>query len=722
MSISGGSNQATYRASFGISNTKNTAIGNEQTQYTGNMSVSTTLWESITLNTSLAGSISKTKAFIGKDPFQYASTMNRAIPAYTEDGDLYFYEDASNGYLFNIENELANSGNENTQTSLRASMSLRWRLFDALSFNTSLSYGYSNTNGEAWYTEQTNYIANLRGYNYEEYGPGTYSYRYSKIPNGGELTETKNVSQTWSWKNQLEWNQVLNAHSFSFMIGYEMRGTHATGSSIDAYGYLLDRGKIFVDLPPVLSTNPLTINPLYRRSPKITDTENNYVSYYVTGSYMYDNRYAFNISVRGDASNRFGQDKRTRFQPVWAMGLRWNVGSEHWLDGQDLLSDMSLRVSYGFQGNVAENVSPDLIAEIETSSSTYDYILKLKDLPAPGLNWEKVHSLNLGVDISLFKNKVTTSFEWYYKKTTDMIISYDVPYENGVSSRPINGGEMTNKGWDLSASFSPVRTKDWVVSVGLSTGKVYNEVKSELTPTGTWQEAASGNLNKAGFPVTSFWAFHFTGLNPEHGGPMIDLTNAYSEEAKEDATVYMVYAGKKEPDFTAGINFSIRYKTFSLTSGLYLSTGSQNFMSNPAEEMIFSIPSEYVNMSTEWVDRWRKPGDEKFTNVPSLPDVASSAATFLFPTTRVKTSPYELYGYSDVRVVDTWYLRCNNISISYTLPQKNLPKVFQNISFNCSIMNPFQIRSKDFKGRDPEVALGNQPLSRSISLGMSVSF
>ena len=75
-----------------------------------------------------------------------------------------------------------------------------------------------------------------------------------------------------------------------------------------------------------------------------------------------------------------------------------------------------------------------------------------------------------------------------------------------------------------------------------------------------------------------------------------------------------------------------------------------------------------------------------------------------------------------MRVVDAWFLRCNSISCSYYVPEKKLPSFLQSLSFNFSVSNPFQMRSNDFKGRDPEVALGSQPLQRSMSLGVSMSF
>ncbi|MDY4044132.1 MAG: SusC/RagA family TonB-linked outer membrane protein [Marinifilaceae bacterium] len=728
VSISGGSNKATYRASFGYTSNYNTARGNDQESYMGNVNVSANLWDNIQLTTSLAGSVQTTRGFAGEDPFTYATTMNRAIPAYNEDGSRFFYNDATNGFLFNVENELEHSGNENTMNSLNASMNLRWRLYDDLYYNTSFSYAYSSTSGEVYYDEQTNHVAELRKYNFEEYSVGSDEYKNSWLPHGGEYTASENKSTTWSWRNQLEYTKVLaDVHSVSLMLGHEMRGTNQKGSSLTAYGYMPDRGKIFVNLPPTVSEMfPITVNPYLQTVPNLVDTKSNFLSWYVTASYMFDNRYSFNASFRTDASNRFGQDKDTRWQPVWSFGLRWNVGFEPWMQGQDILSDMSLRVSYGFQGNVVENVSPDLIATVTTSETDYDYTLTLKNLPAPELKQERVSNVNLGIDLSLFKNKINGTFEWYSKKTTDMITDVDVAYEMGTSSRPMNGGEMTNRGWDASVSFVPVRTKDFMLSLSLNTSKTQNKVTSTIEPTGDWHEATTGNLNKDGYAISSFWAFRFSGLNPEHGGPEFDMTGRELVASVEDATLYMDYAGRLEPTFMGGISFSIRWKTWTLTSGLYLSTGNQTFMAPPSQEYT-SIPSEYNNMSTEWLKRWRKPGDEDFTTVPSLPNRVTSAKEFSFinpvdPMKAITYKPYELYAYSTARVVDAWYLRCNNINLSYTVPTEKLPKLFQNISFQCSIANPFQIRSKDFKGRDPEVALGNQPLQRTLSFSVDLSF
>ena len=122
------------------------------------------------------------------------------------------------------------------------------------------------------------------------------------------------------------------------------------------------------------------------------------------------------------------------------------------------------------------------------------------------------------------------------------------------------------------------------------------------------------------------------------------------------------------------------------------------------------------------VKRWREPGDEAHTNIPSLPHPTTNLASYPFYQNWKSFYPYEAYPYSDVRVVDAWYLRCNNITLSYNIPQRLISRYAQDVSVSFTVSNPFQIVSKDFQGRDPEVASGNQPLSRNYSLSVNVSF
>ena len=547
--LSGGTEHASYNGSVGATFNNNVAKGNDQKQYTANMSMSSRLWENISLSISLSGSVAETKAFNTTDPYTYATTTNRALPFKDENGDLVYYEHPDNRYDFNIINELNNSGNENTLTSLNASFNLRWQIADYLSYSFLISYAYSSSVGKSWFGDRTNYIADLRGYNFEEFGVGDSKYENSKLPHGGELNEANNMARNWSVRNQLDFVKVFGEkHSISMAVGHEAISAYMWGTTETTYGYMPDRGKIIVNVPPMIGDGVFaSLNDFHRTVPTVTESTANTVSYYVTAAYMYDNRYSFSASVRGDASNRFGQDKSTRFLPVWALGFRWNLGYEPWVQGQNVITDMSFRFSWGYQGNVVETVSPDLIATIQTDDENYDYTLTVRNLPAPELKWEKTQTINYGIDGNLFNNLLNFSFNGFWKHTVDVVTDVNVPYENGVDTRPINNGKMDNTGWDMSLSFTPIKRKDWVLSLGTSFSKVNNEVKTELAPKGTWNEVVTGNTNHEGYPVTSFWAFRFKGLNPENGGPLFDLTGSETDAAKTDATVFMDYAGKLEP-------------------------------------------------------------------------------------------------------------------------------------------------------------------------------
>ena len=458
LSISGGSDHAAYRASFGISDVNNTARGNGQTRYNGNLNVSSTFWERVTASFSLAGSYTKTKAFVGTDPYAYASKSSRTIACYDENGDYFFYP-SSNGYRYNFLFEKEHSGNENTQSGLNSSLSLRFAIVDGLVFQSLLGYNYSSVHGETYYSEQSNYITNIRGYEYHTIDPETGIMMQSgNLPHGGELTQTETRNQNYTWRNSLEFSRVYDKHGITVMIGQESRSTKIDGVRQTQYGYLPDWGKSFAVVPPVMDMQDGVVNDLAVTYPKITDQKLNFLSFYATASYIYDNRYAFNASIRSDGSNRFGQDKRTRYQPVWSVGFRWNMSREHWLENQDLLNDVSFRISYGFQGNVAENVGPNLITSIPSSGGidekTGKYVLNVKSLPAPDLTWEKTKTINVGVDFSVLHSKVNLSFNYYYKRTVDMIVNKNVPYENGVTSMAIIGGNMTNSGWDMAISWS----------------------------------------------------------------------------------------------------------------------------------------------------------------------------------------------------------------------------------------------------------------------------
>ena len=591
-----------------------------------------------------------------------------------------------------------------------------------LVYSSTFGLNFSTTAGETYRTDRTHYLSTKRGYDFEKYQPGDNQYQTSQIPHGGVLSTSNDRNKNFTFRNQIEYNKIFNEkHVLNAMAGTEMRSNKYDGLNQTTWGYLLDRGKKFTELPPTYANGGT--NPLYRTTPTVIDRISNYISYYAIMSYMFDERYSINASIRGDASNRFGQDKSARFNPVWSTGVRWNIHNEHWMKKQHIINGLSLRASYGFQGNVVEDYGPDLIAKINAPDRYGNFTMSISRLPTPGLKMEKSKTVNLGIDWALLKNRISGTFEYYDRRTVDMIVQYPVPYENGISSMPINGGNMRNYGWDLSLGFVPIQSQDFGLSLRFNTGKVFNTLKTRMKSTDLWSSAVGGSLNKEGYPVSSFWAFKYIGLNPVNGSPMVDLTNSDSETAAQDITTVMKYMGKTNPDFTGGLSINFRYKSLTLSSSFYLSTGNKRFLASPFGNT-YNLPNEENSLSAELLNRWRKPGDELTTNMPAIPTRENNQLMYPFKTkdNDHKLYPYYAWAYSDIRVVDAWYFACKGINLSYKLPNSWVSKYAQSVGVTFSVSDVFKMVSKDYLKRDPEVASGQQPITSNYTFGITASF
>lgn len=727
LSISGGNNSTRYYSSFGYNSTKGTAIGNDVTGFTGNLSVSSQLSKKLNISTRLSASRNKTNGFYIIDPYTYAKDINRAIRAYTPSGDLNFYQNQS-GYLFNMINERDNTGNVNNVLSANASINASYEIIPGLRLQSLFSYNATSTVGESYATERSEYIA--RTYRYFEYGmykATDAGYKQSKMPIGGEYNIDQNNSNTWSWRNSLSYSKAFNQkHVVSFMLGEETNSTRYLGYSNTSLGYLRDRGKAFAALPPTTSLGTITtVNDFTSKfSPKVTDRLTNTMGLYLTSSYTYDSRYVLNMSVRNDRSNRFGQFTNEKFNPVWAGGVRWNVANEKWFAKSYWLSNLSLSGTFGYQRNIASNVSPDLIIKTptgppanSTDSFTGETLLTISSLPYADLRWEENSSMNLGLDFSLFNNKVSGSFQYYEKRGRELITSLTVPSEYGIPYMLVNGGSMKNTGYEVSAGFVPVRTKNFTWGLSLNTAKNNNTITKIGAQLLSWKTAASGSINKVGQPVSGFYAFRYTGINPVNGYPMIDLSVPPGADPK-DPTSFMTYVGKLDPDFTTSMGINLRYKMLTLNTSLYLQVGGKKFLS-PLYNLTQNLPTEYQNLSRQLLDRWT-PTNPSAT-VPGLPD--SSVPTVTLPNgSGVGSNVYEMYNFSTDRVVSASNLRCNNINVNYSLPESLVKRLkCKNVYVGGGVSNPFAINSKDFKGLDAEVASGQQPRTRTYTINLNLS-
>nr|WP_315424303.1 SusC/RagA family TonB-linked outer membrane protein [uncultured Pedobacter sp.] len=731
VSVSGGNPNTRYYSSLGYNKSVGTARGNDATGITGNFSITSQLSERFSISARLSASKNLTNGFYIVDTYNYAKNTNRAIRAYNPNGDLSFYPNAS-GYNFNMINELNNTGNSNKVLSANTSINLNYKVIEGLNVQTLFSYNNTATVGESYATEQSEYIA--REYRYNNYGsfkPNEAGYKQSKLPVGGEYNINQANSDVWSLRNSLSYSKLFGKkHSMALMFGHELNSTKYVGYSNTTLGYLRDRGKSFSTLPTttIQAGNTVSISDYTNKfTPKVTDRLANTMGLYFTSSYSYDNRYVMNFSIRNDRSNRFGQFTNEKFNPVWAGGLRWNMANEKWFVKSYWLSNLSLSGTFGYQRNVASNVSPDLIVKIPTGSlstsvdsNTGDNLLTISNLPYGDLRWEQNASMNLGLDFSLFNNKIVGSFQYYQKRGRELITSLTVPLEYGITNMLVNGGAMQNEGYEISASFVPVRTRNFTWNVTFNTSKNINTITKISPQLVNWRTAVSGSLNVIDRPTSGFYAFRYLGIDPANGYPKFDLSVDPGADPK-DPTSYMTYAGKFDPDFISGLGMNFRYKMLTLSSSFYLQVGGKKFLT-PLYSLTNNLPTEYQNLSRQLLDRWTptNPGG----TVPTLPDSSVPFVTLPGRAGAGGVSPtvFDMYNFSTERLVSASTLRCNNINLSYTLPASLVKRLkSKNIFIGAGVSNVFAINSKDFKGLDPEVAVGQQPRTRTYTLNLNLS-
>lgn len=730
LSVSGGTDKIRYYASMGYANNTGNTIGNGQDTYNGNLSINVDVSKKLKLGFRLGGNMGKTTGFYQIDPFNYAFNISRTIPAYNEDGSYYAYKKSNDFDSFNILRERNYTGNKNKSANFSATTNLEYKFLKDFTFQSLLGINYTQTNGESYAAAQSYYIAkNFRMNAYNSAVPGTPAYLATYLPQGGVLNTTGVNNQSYTFRNSIAYNKKFrkDKDDLTIMAGSELRSSKYDGLSQTNFGYLPERGRTFAELPPTyfptIGGAAVQSPILYRNIPAITDQKANFVSYFGTATYNWDNRYVVNGTIRTDASNRFGQTTNNRFLPIWSAGIKWNVMEEDFFsDKLKWLNQFSFRGTYGFQGNVAENFGPELILQYPTrsiSTVTGEGLLNIRNLGYPDLRWERTATINLGLDLAILNNRISATVDYYNKKTADALAEVVIPSEYGVATMPINAGNIRNYGYEIYLNVVPVSSKNLTWALNFNTARNFNEVtRSGNNQLETWNSLASGTAYVEGYAASSFFAFNYKGLDPVTGYPTFNIPEL-TDASKKNVSLLMQHVGQLDPKFTGGFGTNIRYKGFNLNSSFTVSVGAKKFLAPLYNNSNQSAPYPTQNLSSVLNDRWRKPGDEAFTNIPSLP-------TANIPFKSIGNSGYSiysLYDYSTVRVVDADYLRCRNIGLSYAIPPKMLAKAhIQQLSLQASVTNLFYIASGKLEGIDPEVSGNSLPIPRTYSLTLNVGF
>lgn len=745
VSLSGGNESTTYYSSVGASISQGTAREEVSKRYTAILKLNSWLSSKVYFGFQLNGSITDNQGYhTSFNPDSYARETSRTIPAYNNDGSLFFYQPyesfssnnmANESFEFNALNEAKNTGNYADIGSITGLMNFVWKVVDGLRYEMTGSYVYNATKTTTWAQENSYYVNTLRGYVPGDLEFGTSTWNNSVIPKGGVISKSEATKTTLDIRNTLNYSKNFKGHLISALATSEIRSVITDGYSGTQYGWMPERGQV---ISPFYTDEYLLKVKNGTFTPTITDNKANTVSWIFSGIYSYKDTYTLNANVRMDGSNQFGENPKYRFLPIWSVSGKYALTNEHFMKPyEEWLSYLALRASYGIQGNVDKATSPDLVMQIGSIDS-YTGMAKstVAYWPNEDLRWEKTTQYNVGLDLSFLLDRITATVDVYKKVGTDMIINKTISAVNGYTMRKINGGNVNNSGVELAVKFTPFQTKDMRLVIGFIHSYNKNElIKANDESTNTRENMLSGSALLEGEALGTIYSYPFAGLDHETGLPLFydkkGNTSAYwSGKTYKNYTLYedeiqLVKSGVVTPPHTGGINLEYRWKEWILRGSFTYSIGAVNRLPYLYGDYD-SVFDPEMNISREYLNRWREPGDELHTNIPALYDDNTYNNLGVRP---VRANVDDIYGtsmydYSTARVCSTDNFRLRSLSLSYIFNKKMLKKMhLANFQISAQANNLFIIADKRWHGFDPEQgSYATSSIPRTYSLSVTIGF
>lgn len=725
-SISGGSDRSHYYASTGYYKELGVVKGVENNRYNVTLKSDFRINKILKLGLSVFANQRKQDSYMTDtggftNPVYYSRRANPYFQPYNADGG-YNYDHNVQGREneapdFNIFEENTNTSKERIDRSVMAIFDAEFQFNKYLKLTTQFGYQYDNYTIDR-YAGQESYAMRKA----KEYASYTIDgVKRTILPDGGMTRKTQSNANQWTWKAMLEWNRRLaDIHDVELMAGTEVRHTETETLTSTAYGY---DARTLTTQPVLFPTENIARQyPLHEE----THLENAYVSWFATGSYTLLYRYTLGASVRFDGSDVFGVAKKYRYLPLYSVSGLWRAKEEKFLRNVKWLSELSLRASYGIQGNIDKNTSPYLIGTFQKTTilpGSVETVISAETAPNPDLKWEKTSNINLGLDLALLKNRIHLSVDYYYRKSTDLISSRKLPLETGFAYTSVNWASMKNSGWEIGLNTQNIKTKNfsWTTSLnlGFNTNEVLNETVAEN----------STYPGREGYPVGALFAYKTAGLDSD-GYPLfvakdgsiqtateffqLNRFGASTLTAEEQRNLY-TYMGSEDPKCSGGLINNFEYKNWQLGINFMFNIGMKVRVQPSYSPTYFD---RGLNTNHDILNRWTSTNTN--TDMPALMvNTTERAAEY------THFSEYSTYSMFDTWVKNCTYWRLQSLRLGYKLPKEWLQKVgINSASVSLEGRNLLVFASNYDNYLDPET-MGNpyaQPIARSIIFGLNVNF
>lgn len=432
----------------------------------------------------------------------------------------------------------------------------------------------------------------------------------------GELNTGDVQSLSWDANVLLSYNRNLKKHNLNFTAGFNATSGESTGLEIKYRGF-----------PSGELSSPNYAQEVVGK-PLASQNKTRLFGLLGSFNYTYDNIYLADLSLRTDGSSEFGADKR--FAPFWSGGLGINLHNFGFMKEKKYIDVLKVRGSYGVTGKV--NFSPyeahTIYKILNDEWYKTGFGATLMALGNRKLGWEKTKTLDVGFDLQLFHGAVQLDFNYYRKKTVDLVNSVTIPSSTGFTTYMDNIGEVMNQGFEIQFKSTLLNRKDWFLAVYANLAHNKNEILKISESLKAYNDQVNSHYDgyddtkwaKAdskysevflqyveGGSLTSIFGMRSLGINPADGREIYlrkDGSVTYDWSASEQ-----VVLGNTEPKAQGSFGFNMRYKNFTLYTTFLYEFGGQRYNSTLVEKVENArIGSENVDKRV-LTDRWQQAGD-----------------------------------------------------------------------------------------------------------------
>lgn len=529
------------------------------------------------------------------------------------------------------------------------------------------------------------------------------------IYNPTSLNEGRVFNQTLIWNNTADFTRTIGRHRVSALLGMEAIQNHTDylGASANNFRrsdplFRYINGSLPVEIGNVGASGVATEWAL--------------MSYFAQGAYSYGNRYVLSASLRRDGSSRFGPNNRWGTFP--SVSAAWNMANENFLKNIEFISSLKLRASWGRLGNQEIGIYP-FSSLVETGQRVYSFGDRIAtgativETGNSNVRWETTTQTNYGLDLSLWKDRLSVVTDFFRKRTDDILVRVPIPQAGGSQRPPyVNAGSVDNQGIETGLIYKN-KIKAFHYTIGANISFIKNEVLSiaDSEPIFGGFGLSDGPLTRteAGYPIGSFYLWKMLGIFQSQSeiddSPFqtvdtrpgdVRFADLNGDDKIDDKD--RMHTGKPFPDFTFGLNANVTWKNFDFS---ILAQGIQgNDVYFLYGNFAYETQSRGFNSYKKILDRWTP--DHTQTNIPkvSLDDRNGNR--------RASTRWLE----------DGSYIRIRNISLAYNLKDALKLSGMGACNVYATVQNAFTFTK--YPGLDPEIQ-ANSNDTRGLGLSSDLA-